>query len=158
VAKRLGTPYRPGIRSRDWLKIAHRRSADCVICGLTEGAVPVAMGLSVVRFGSFALGVYDGEGQLTYAGNVGTGWDSRSLRELVGLLRSCSEPPFRKGFGPPRRIARATTWVRPEVVVEIAYRELTPEGLLRHPSLLRVRSDREPRTCGPLAGPVPPPG
>jgi len=56
-------------------------------------------------------------------------------------------PEFAPRAGPPRRIARASVWVRPEVVVEVAYREVTPDGVLRHPSLLRQRPDKRPREC-----------
>lgn len=155
VAKRVGSRYRPGIRSRDWLKIAHRRNLDCIVCGMTAGSVPVVAWGKGFAFGSFVLGCpREDHSGLVYAGNVGTGWDARGLQELVAMLKPSGRTPFGRGQGPPRRIARATVWVVPETVVEVAYREVTPDGVLRHPSLLRVRSDLGPEDCAPL----PPPG
>ncbi|MDP2871435.1 MAG: hypothetical protein Q8P31_02730, partial [Bacillota bacterium] len=149
VAKRLGSPYRPGARTRDWLKIAHRRTLDCVVCGLTAGAVPARVGGRQFGFGSFVLGLHvPDQGGYAYVGNVGTGWDASGLSSLLALVRPQGEPSFAPGAGPPRRIARASVWVSPDVVVEIAYREITPDGVLRHPSLLRTRPDRSPEECG----------
>lgn len=145
VAKRLGSPYRPGVRSRDWLKIAHRRTMECVICGVTTGAVPARLGDSPFGFGSFVLGVCLPETGYAYVGNVGTGWDAAGLAGLLAILKPHPVSPF--AVGPPRRTARASLWVRPDVVVEVAYREVTPDGVLRHPSLLRQRLDKRPQDC-----------
>jgi DNA ligase D-like protein (predicted ligase) len=147
VAKRLGSPYRPGVRSRDWLKIAHRRTMECVICGVTTGAVPARLGGESLGFGSFVLGVCLPGAGYAYVGNVGTGWDAAGLANLLSTLVPQPAPEFAPRAGPPRRIARASVWVRPEVVVEVAYREVTPDGVLRHPSLLRQRPDKRPREC-----------
>jgi bifunctional non-homologous end joining protein LigD len=147
IGKRLESRYHPGVRSREWLKIVARKTIDCLVCGLTAGAVPVKWQGRAIGFGSLVVGLPDGDG-LRYLGNVGTGWDSRRLAEVLARLRPRDSAPFARGLGPPGRIARATCWVEPEQVAEIAYREVTPDGVLRHPSFLRLRPDREPAPGG----------
>ncbi len=141
IAKRLAGPYHPGVRSREWLKVVVRKTMDCVICGLTSGAVPVRWQGRAIGFGSLVAGLPDGGGW-RYLGNVGTGWDSKRLAEILAALRPSDATPFARGLGPPGRIARATYWVEPEQVAEIAYREITPDGILRHASYVRLRPDR----------------
>lgn len=149
IAKRLESRYLPGVRSREWQKVVVRKTLDCVICGLTAGAVPVTWQGVTFGFGSLVVGLpaEDGEGW-RYLGNVGTGWDARRLDDLLSQLRPRDSSPFPRGKGPPGRIARATRWVQPEQVAEIAYREITPDGILRHPSYLRLRPDRSPAPGG----------
>jgi bifunctional non-homologous end joining protein LigD len=161
VAKRLGSAYRPGARSRDWLKTAHRRILDCVICGLTAGAVPVSAAGQAFSFGSLVLGCWTeaggrgpepSAGGLAYLGNVGTGWDQAGLGRLLAQVRPRASSPFAPGRGPPRRVARETLWLEPLLVAEVAYREVTPDGVLRHPSFIGLREDKAPRECGPPPG------
>src|SRR5207249_6691714 len=92
-------------------------------------------------------------GTLVYAGRVGTGFDGALLEELGGLLA----PIVREDApcGPPVGAAaateipdtRTTTWVEPRYVVEVRYREVTPDGLLRHAAFLHRRDDKSPSEC-----------
>ena len=80
MAKDLSSPYRSGVRTRDWLKIKAQKRQEAVICGFTE---PRA---SRKHFGALILGVYR-DGQLSYAGHVGTGFDEQNLGFIYKKLK-----------------------------------------------------------------------
>ncbi|HEY8448975.1 MAG TPA: non-homologous end-joining DNA ligase [Bacillota bacterium] len=148
VAKRRASPYRPGRRSRDWLKLVRERVISCVIGGVTAGAQ--------FGIGALLVGVYADANAtaLTYLGHVGTGFDRERIVELAARLRASRTCPF---LAVPRSYATAQ-WVEPEVVCDVAYLELTREGRLRHPVYRGLRPDVEPRQCrlpgddAPVAG------
>jgi bifunctional non-homologous end joining protein LigD len=149
VAKRADAPYRAG-RSPAWRKIRLARAGDFAVVGFTAPRGGRA------RFGALLLAVHDGEG-LVYAGSAGSGFTDRQLDDLHARLlpRVRKTPPCR---GPVPR-GRGNTWVDPEVVVEVRYREWTSEGLLRQPVFLRVRDDKRPEEAirESAAGHEPPP-
>lgn len=134
IAKRADAPYRGG-RSRDWLKFKCQSEQEFVIGGFTD---PQGSRLGI---GALLLGYYDGEGKLTYAGKVGTGFDARTLsmlhRELSRLERA--RPAFQRGTLPPRA---GVHWAEPVLVGEVAFSEWTPAGQLRHPRFLGLRRDK----------------
>lgn len=140
MAKRLSSPYRPGRRSPDWLKIRPRPAREAVVLGYTVHGDEVR---------SLALGLPD-RGGWRYAGHVGSGLGPRLGRALLPLLerlRTAEAPvplPLPRGsrFGPPPEAG--TFWVKPALVVEVEYLEKTPAGLLRHPSLKGLRPDKRP--------------
>ena len=125
VVKRLDSPYRPGRRSPDWLKIKNRRLLDVVVGGISAGR-----GHRAGQIGSLLVGI-PGAGGLAYAGRVGTGFTQPELRRLEQLFAPLRQdrPPF-AGPVPPAQ-ARDVTWVQPRVVIEVSYAELTPDGILR---------------------------
>ena len=88
--------------------------------------------------------IYDGDGQLVYAGKVGTGFDERTLREVHdALLRlAIEESPFAERV--PER--RGVHWARPELVAEVAFTEWTADGRLRHPAFHGLRNDKDARS------------
>jgi bifunctional non-homologous end joining protein LigD len=133
VAKRLGSKYVPGKRSRDWLKIKAIRTQACAIVGFT----PPQGGRK--HFGSLALGVIE-DGKLAYAGQVGSGFDERGLEAIEAVLRPLA---LKKAAGITRvQLApREITWVKPELVCEVKYNEWTRERILRQPTFLRLRPD-----------------
>jgi ATP-dependent DNA ligase len=92
-----------------------------------------------VGFGALLVGYFDGT-DFVFAGKVGTGFDSKLLRELRARLDGLEipDPPFTKAVGLPRH----AHWVRPEVVVQVAFIEWTSNGKMRHPRLLGVRIDK----------------
>jgi bifunctional non-homologous end joining protein LigD len=142
VSKRVDSPYLPGKRTPAWRKVKVRRHQELVVGGWWPGT-----GNREGRLGSLVVGVHDpgrAGNPLVYAGKVGTGFTERQLREYDALLRPLrtEECPFDPA--PPRAIARQATWVRPEVVVEVEFAEWTAEGVLRHPSHLGRRIDKEP--------------
>jgi bifunctional non-homologous end joining protein LigD len=135
IAKRADAPYRSG-RSPDWLKFKCVRDQELVIGGFT------APKGSRVAFGALLVGYYDGA-DFVFAGRVGTGFDSRTLRDLHGRLTRIEQPtsPFTRG----RVRERDVHWVRPQLVAEIGFTEWTRDGLLRHPRYLGLRSDKPAR-------------
>lgn len=141
VAKRLDSRYEPGARTRAWLKVKVRHRQEMVVGGWIPGE-----GGRVGRIGALLVGYHDepgGGGPLRYAGRVGSGFSDAELARLAGLTAPlvadiCPfEPP------PPRAdLARGVTWLRPELVAELAFAEWTGDGRLRHPSYLGLRSDK----------------
>jgi bifunctional non-homologous end joining protein LigD len=136
VSKRRDRPYEPG-RGHDWLKVKCVREQELVVGGFTE---PKG---SRRGLGALVLGVYDGEGNLVYAGKVGTGFTGASamrLRERLDRLR-IRDSPFRLR---PLGTAEAR-WVKPELVAEVAFTEWTEDGRLRHPAFKGLREDKPAR-------------
>ena len=147
VAKKLGTPYRPGKRGRDWLKVKTTYEADVVIGGWTKGE-----GSRSERFGSLLVGAYEGD-RLRFVGAVGTGFNDRSLDELLAKMRplETDENPFevdpeqeKVRWGKPIKDPHL---VRPELVAVVEFRELTSGGKLRAPSFKGLREDKDPDDC-----------
>ncbi len=145
LAKRADSSYQPGKRSPTWRKVKVRLHQEFVVGGWTDGGG----GRSGV-LGALLMGVTDDQprpGQplrLRYVGRVGTGFDAAELGRLGRLLGelAASASPF---INPPADPAlRTAHFVRPELVVEVAFGEWTSEGLLRHPSYLGQRLDKEP--------------
>ncbi|UCD25269.1 MAG: DNA ligase D, partial [Gemmatimonadota bacterium] len=129
--------YRAG-RSADWVKIRADRTDDFVVVGFTD-----RKGASG-GFGALHVAQYDSE-ELVYSGRVGTGFSADELDEtraqLDGLLR---EHPACSG---PLPTGKGNYWVEPELVCEIRFREITEDGLLRHPAFLQFREDKPPEEC-----------
>lgn len=138
VAKRMGSPYRPGRRSPDWIKIKHVRTQDVLVGGWRPGAGRRASGI-----GSLLLGVPAPDG-LHYAGRVGTGFTDRMLAELGGRLTRLEQGtcPFRDQL--PASEHRHAHWVQPTLVGEVAFTEWTDEHRLRHPVWRGLRPDKKP--------------
>lgn len=131
IAKRMDAPYREG-RSTDWIKLKCTRQQEFVIVGFLP-----AQG-NRKGFRSLLLGAREG-GTLRYAGKVGTGFDGESLRQIASRLRTIIvaesavvDPPKMKGV----------IWIKPDFVCEVAFTEVTNEGLLRHPSFQGLRQDK----------------
>lgn len=139
IAKRRDSPYLPGIRSRDWIKVKNVRTTDVVVGGWEPGT-----GGRAGRLGALLVGVQGTEG-LDYAGQVGTGFTDRTLDDLHARLA-----PIRRGTSPfappgvPRPQARDAVWVEPVLVGEVAFTTWTRDGRLRHPSWKGLRADKDP--------------
>jgi bifunctional non-homologous end joining protein LigD len=140
MAKRLDAPYEPGRRSSLWRKVKVRRQQELVVGGWWPGE-----GNRSDTVGSLLVGYYDRPGgELRFAGKVGSGFTAAGLAEADTLLRALAtdRSPF---AGPvPSLIARRARWVRPERVAEVAFGEWTADGVLRHPSFLGWRDDKDP--------------
>lgn len=133
VSKRAGAPYESG-RSRSWLKSKCVEQQEFVIGGFTR---PSTGGRGV---GAIVLGYY-GNGELRYAGRVGTGFSAAAgadLRKRLDKLVT-SAPPFAK-IAPAQR--RGVTWVSPELVCEVEFRSWTHDGLVRQGSFQGLREDK----------------
>jgi len=146
VAKRLESVYEPGKRSGAWLKIKNSLAQEFVIGGWTPGA-----GNRLDSLGALLLGYYDrtaaqakAEGvpqRLHFAGKVGTGFNDRTLRDLMARLSAleADRSPFDQGE--PEAGSR---FVRPELVANVDFTEWTRAGTLRHPSFEGLRTDKAP--------------
>ena len=137
IAKRVDATYRPGARSRDWLKLKIQHRAEFVVGGYTEPR------RSRPHLGALLLGYYDGDGKLRYAGNMGGGFDREGLRTMFERLKTRERrtSPFEN---PPRTAERAH-WVKPDTVVEVKFAEWTADGKLRQPIFIGLRDDKEAR-------------
>jgi bifunctional non-homologous end joining protein LigD len=135
IGKRANAPY-ASTRSSSWVKLKCTRRQEFVIAGFTD---PKG---SRVGFGSLLLGVHDSAGRLRYAGNVGTGFDDASLRELRTNLKSLEtdKDPF---FERARDVKGH--WVKPKLVAEVAFTEWTSEDRIRHPVFHGLRTDKDAR-------------
>lgn len=133
IAKRRDSPYEHR-RSRNWLKMKCEATQELVVGGFTD---PQG---GRVGLGALLVGYFEGS-DLVFAGKVGTGFDRKLLLELRGRLDALEveHPPFTRAVGLPRLRAH---WVRPEIVVQVAFIEWTVHGKLRHPRLLGVRTDK----------------
>jgi ATP-dependent DNA ligase len=136
IAKRRDSRYEQR-RSPHWLKMKCEASQEFVVGGFTDpqGAR--------VGLGALLVGYFENE-DLVFAGKIGTGFDTRLLLELRSRLDAMevATAPFTKAKGLPRLRAH---WTRPEIVVQVAFIEWTVHGKLRHPRLLGVRYDKNPR-------------
>ena len=135
VAKRRDSPYQER-RSRDWLKIKAHLEQELVIGGWTD---PQG---TRIGFGSLLLGAYE-RGTFVYAGNVGTGFNERVLRELHAALAKLARKtsPFAKG-----EVLRGAHYVEPKLVAQVRFAEWTRDGLVRQAAFLGMRPDKIPKT------------
>src|SRR5882757_8013434 len=139
VAKRRGSPYRPGARTADWVKVRLIRRQEFVVCGYEVGT-----GGRSGQIGALVLGYYE-NGTLRYAGQVGSGFSDTTLRELGALLEPLRRPqsPIDETLQTAER--HGVIWCAPKVVVEVAFGEWTPAGRLRFPTYQGLRNDKDPR-------------
>jgi DNA ligase D-like protein (predicted ligase) len=133
IAKDAAAPYAHS-RSKKWLKFKCGHQQELVIGGYTD---PEG---DRTGFGALLLGYHD-DGELIYAGKVGTGFDDDTLRRLGQRLasRERSTPPYDRGQLP----SKGVHWVRPDLVAEVGFTEWTSGGRLRHPRFLGLRRDKD---------------
>jgi bifunctional non-homologous end joining protein LigD len=132
MAKRVEAPYARG-RSKDWLKLKCAWEQELVIGGYTDPAG------SRSDFGALLVGYYQ-DGQLRYAGRVGTGYSVATLRDLGARLRELQTPT--SPFVDARPVPKGTHWTRPELVAQVGFAEWTSDGRLRQPRFLGLRDDK----------------
>jgi bifunctional non-homologous end joining protein LigD len=135
IAKRASAPYLNG-RSKEWLKFKCSKEQEFVVGGFTDpqGAR--------VGFGALLVGYFE-DGNLRYAGKVGTGYNTKLLLALAKRLRELEQDESSFEGNPPAR--KAVHWVKPQIVVQIGFSEWTRDGRLRHPRFLGVRDDKNAR-------------
>jgi bifunctional non-homologous end joining protein LigD len=134
IAKRADSPYE-GRRSANWLKFKCSRDQEFVVVGYT------APKGSRVGLGALLLGYHD-DGELVYAGKVGTGFDTATLRGLHERLSRTDQKTSPVTMGLTRE--PSARWVRPTLVAQVAFSEWTRDGKLRHPRYLGLRTDKSP--------------
>jgi bifunctional non-homologous end joining protein LigD len=137
LVKYARSVYRDGRRSPEWQKLKITKQDEFVVGGWTEpkGAR--------VYFGSLILGRYDESGRLVHVGDVGTGFNGAELERLWKLLKPMEtvDSPF---VGKPKSLGKQH-WVKPKLVAQVRYTEVTDDGRLRHPTYLGLRDDKKPR-------------
>lgn len=137
VAKRALSHYEVGRRSPSWVKVKALRSGEFLIAGYSPG-----QGSRSSWFGSLVLAYYDDDNNLTYAGSVGTGFDTKTLNQLLHVMKplEMKKCPFKKR--PEDK--KDAIWLQPELVAEIKFMDWTGDKHLRDPVFLHLRSDIEP--------------
>jgi bifunctional non-homologous end joining protein LigD len=138
VAKRRDSPYRPGRRSGEWVKVKIFATQEVVIGGWTDGS-----GQRSGELGALLLGIPEGDG-LRYVGKVGTGFGERERRELLRSLRPLARKTSPFGARLPPAVAALAHFARPVIVGEVRYGDRTADGHLRHPSWRGLRPDKNP--------------
>jgi bifunctional non-homologous end joining protein LigD len=136
IGKRLGSPY-VSRRSSDWIKLKCKHRQEFVIVGFTD---PKG---SRNAFGALLLGLHDRDsGELRYAGKVGTGFNETTLKRIYEQLKplqtkksSVVNPP--SGFD-----AKGVHWLKPTLLAEVAFAEMTKEGSVRHAVFHGLRDDK----------------
>ncbi len=146
MAKKKGCVYVPGARSKDWLKIKTEKRQELVIGGYTKNEGTNKL------FSALLMGILEG-GKFNFVTPVGTGFNKKMQELIINKLKPFetsksqfdTEPEYNKPsrFRPHPPKAEVT-WVKPKLVAEIAYRELTPDGAFRQPSFKGLREDKKP--------------
>ena len=136
ISKRRDRPYAPG-RGYDWLKVKCSHTEEFVIGGFTDPAG------TRQGFGALLVGTHNKDGELIYAGKVGTGFDHRTLGALLKQMQALEqeESPFadfQRRTGP----ARNAHWIKPTLVAQLTYGNRTRDGRLRHASFQGLREDK----------------
>ena len=145
IAKKNDSIYRPGERSKDWLKLKANKRQEVVIGGYTNNEG------SNKPFSSLLVGVFEGK-KLNYTGKIGTGFSIKTQKELLQqfkpLIRSSNpfssvpdiNSPSRFRPDPPKATA---TWLKPQLVCEVSFTEMTSDEVMRHPSFEGMRIDKK---------------
>ena len=134
VVKVARSPYRAGKRSPEWMKLKLQKQDEFVIGGWTAPQGTRA------HFGALILGARGESGALEYVGDVGTGFTGAELERLMGLLKRIETPTC--PFAVKPKVKDTARWVKPLLVAQVRYAEMTDEGRLRHPSYLGLRDDK----------------
>ena len=141
IAKNKSSKYVQGLRSRDWLKIKHIKTQDCVVIGYTRGE-----GNRENYFGSLLLSAFDPtNNKFRFVGHTGSGFDFIQLDEIYKMLQALRVDKCPIDYVPYTN--RDPTWVRPELVAEIKFSDWTSEKIMRAPIFLRFREDKAPKDC-----------
>ena len=133
VAKKTDSPYRPGARSEDWRKISRVEQVRAVVGGFIAGD-----GSRSDTFGSLLLGLADGE-RLRHIGSVGTGFDQPTLQAIRQALDQMVRPD--SPFADNSEIPHDATFVDPQLVATVEFKEWTRVGKLRAPSFKGFTDD-----------------
>lgn len=142
VAKKLGSFYEIGKRSKNWLKIKVTKTMDVIIVGYTTGTGQRE------EFGSLITAAYH-KGKLKYVGKVGTGFTQQEIKRILSRLEKLktSKPPWEEKIDLELPPTRKPIWVKPMLVCEVKFMQLTQDLKMRAPSFVRLREDKLPEDC-----------
>jgi bifunctional non-homologous end joining protein LigD len=144
IAKKASSVYTADLRSREWLKIKVHQRQEVIIAGFTKNEG------TAKSFSALVLGVYDGK-ELKYIGKVGTGFSDKLQKEMMAQFKPLitDKSPFdvepdvdKPSRFRPKRMGAKPTWLKPELVCEVAYAEVTSDGVLRQASFQGMRIDK----------------
>ena len=137
IGKLKDSQYKPGIRSKEWLKFKNVQTAEVIIAGFTEPSG------SRKHFGSLILAGKHGKG-FVFKGHTGTGFSDQTLKAMMDIMKPLirEDSPFAKKVA----VNGKPTWIEPELVAEIAFTEQTKDGLYRHPVFIGLRDDKDLET------------
>ena len=145
MAKKEDSAYIEGDRTREWLKIKANKRHEVVIGGFTQNEG------SAKTFSSLLVGAFD-NGRLDYMGKIGTGFNDKTQKEIMAKMKKLVtakvpftetpdvEKPSRFRPNPPKA---KVTWLKPQLVCEVSYTEITSDGVMRHPSFEGLRIDKK---------------
>ncbi|QQL50525.1 DNA ligase D [Mucilaginibacter ginkgonis] len=145
IAKKADSTYTSDLRSKEWLKIKVQRRQEVVIAGFTKNEG------TAKAFSALLLGVYKGK-ELVFAGKVGTGFSDKLQKEMMGQFKPLitDKSPFdveidvdKPSRFRPQRLGAKPTWLKPELVCEVAFAEVTSDGVFRQASFKGMRTDKE---------------
>ena len=134
IAKRGDSPYCPGIRSKDWLKIKTGYRQEMIICGFMPSEKASR------PFSSLLCAVYTA-GSLVYTGRVGTGFSEEMLEEISRKLHELEVSEIEISNAPSEK---NISWVQPQLIAEVKFADWTDDGIMRHPSFIGLRNDKKP--------------
>ena len=147
MAKKEDSVYIEGDRTREWLKIKSNKRHEVVIGGFTQNEG------SAKTFSALLVGVFD-NGRLDYIGKIGTGFNDKTQKEMMAKMKKLVtkkipftetpdvKKPSRFRPNPPKA---KVTWLKPQLVCEVSYTEITSDGVMRHPSFEGLRIDKKAR-------------
>lgn len=145
IAKNKQSTYEVDHRSKNWLKIKSNKRQEVVIGGFTKNDDTSKL------FSALLVGVYEGK-KLIYTGKIGTGFNVKTQKEMLALFEPIiiDKPPFHttpdinkpSRFRPNPPKAKAT-WLKPELICEVSFTEMTSDGVMRHPSFEGMRTDKK---------------
>ena len=138
IGKRAGSSY-VSRRSSNWVKIKCKHRQEFIIVGYTEPKGTRS------GFGALLLGLHGDDGALRYAGKVGTGFNQITLQSLFARLKPLERAKPALAKPPTGADAKGAHWVEPELMCEVAFAEMTRQGVVRHSVFHGLREDKPPQ-------------
>lgn len=136
VLKRIDSPYSPGARNGDWIKVKREETEDCFVLGITYGT-----GVNQETFGALRLGQYDARGRMRVVGHA-SGFTGEMREEMYRRVMAMPDGP---AIGGDQK--KVKKFVRPELVVEVKFMERFATGQMRNPRFVRIRDDKPVDEC-----------
>ena len=134
MAKKMDSKYYTGKRTSDWLKIKHHKTQEAIVAGYTQPSG------ARKYFGALILAIKDGK-KLKYIGHTGSGFNQDSLKEMYETLQPLVQE--KSPFDEKIKTNSTVTWVKPDLICEVKFAEITWDGKLRQPIFLHLRDDKD---------------